>query len=336
MPLVLSDADIRPFINRSSIIEAVERAHAALSTGSANSPAPPALTLPEDGVALPMIAYDAGPDITLVKMLSDLPANPARSLPRQRSTITAFSARTGECIAMLDGHAITAVRTAAASAVATKYLARQRPSILGLVGAGNLAIEHAYALAEVTEVRSIIVWTRSTETFEAFRTGTDALGIPIARAATPRDTITQADIVCTLTPSEDPIVNGDWIAPGTHLNVVGAAPRADHREVDTISIRRSRLIVDSYDTAVTKSGDVCIPLAEAAITGDHIVAELGDIVSGTVAGRRADSDITLFNSTGLALQDLAAVATILDGIAASGWRAPVECGHLRRDCWLPS
>ncbi|WP_327145747.1 ornithine cyclodeaminase family protein [Nocardia sp. NBC_01327] len=309
MTLILTRSDIAGLLDRRAVRHAVEAAHAALATGHVQNPAPQAITLPHNGSAIPMTAADEH-GVT-VKLLADLPANRARGLPTQRSTIIVTSAVTGECVAVLDGRAITAVRTAAASAVATDYLARQDASVLGLVGAGNLAIEHAHAIADVRRIRKIVLWSRTTDTVATFRAGTESLGITTEFAESPESVVERSDIVCTLTPSRDPIVSGHWFRPGQHINAIGAPPRPDHREIDAAGMRRARLVVDHHPTVMAKSGAVLQAIAEHAITADDARTELGHVINNRALGRHDDTCITLFESVGLGLQDLATTQLVL-------------------------
>ncbi|WP_216901293.1 ornithine cyclodeaminase family protein [Nocardia alni] len=309
MPLILAHADIAALLDRRAVRQAMEFAHAELAAGRFQNPAPQALPLPDNGSALPMVAV-AG-DHVAVKLLTDLPSNRERGLPVQRSTIIITSAITGECVAILDGRAITAMRTAATSAVATKYLALQESSVLGLIGAGNLAIEHAHAIADVRRLREIVVWSRTAETLERFRARTESLDIPTRSADSPESVLARSDIVCTLTPSREPIVSGHWFRPGQHINAVGAPPRRDHREIDSYGMKRARLVVDSHPTAMAKSGAVGLAIAERAITEDDVRTELGHIIIDPALGRRSAADITLYESVGLGLQDLVTTQFVL-------------------------
>ena len=221
------------------------------------------------------------------------------------------SAVTGECVALLDGRAITAMRTAAASAVATDHLARRSASVLGLVGAGNLAIEHVHAIAAVRDVGTIVVWTRSDATSKAFRAGTEGLDIPVRSVASAEAVVAEADIVCTLTPSREPVLLGSWLRPGQHVNAVGAPPRSDHREVNGEAMRRARVVVDSHPTVMAKSGGVLLAIAEGAITEDDVRTELGQVIAGSAPGRTSEADITLFESVGVGLQDLATAELVV-------------------------
>jgi alanine dehydrogenase len=320
--LILTHSDIAGLLDPDEVRKAVESAHAGLARHEWQNPAPRSMRLPCDGSAIPMTA--AGGDMVSLKMLCDLPGNRSRNLPVQRSTIVVTSGTTGECVALLDGRAITAIRTAAASAVATDHLARRSASVLGLIGAGNLAIEHARAIAAVRDVETIVVWTRSDATLKRFRAATEQLGIPIESAASAEPVLATADIVCTLTPALEPVVRGAWLNPGQHVNAAGAPPRPDHREVDSKAMARSRVVVDSHSTAMVKSGSVLLAIAEGAITEDDVRIELGHVIVGASAGRTCDEDITLFASVGVGLQDLATAQLVIRHAQALGLGATVE------------
>jgi ornithine cyclodeaminase/alanine dehydrogenase len=309
MTLILTHSQITGLLDRADVHKAVEMAFAGLATGDCVNPAPHALHLPSEGTAIPMEA--ASGDRVAVKLLCDLPANRLHGRPTQRSTIVVTSAVTGECVAILDGRAITAIRTAAASAVATDHLATESARVLGLIGAGNLAIQHAHAIAAVRNVTEIVVWSRNDATVQNFRTATDCLRVTITQARSPEAVVAAADIVCTLTPSRGPILRGDWLRAGQHVNAVGAPPRPDHREVDAIGMRRARLVVDSHPTVMAKSGAVLLAIAEGAISAEDARTELGAVITGSAAGRTTDDEITLFESVGIGLQDLVTAGLVI-------------------------
>ena len=322
MVLVLTHSDITGLLDRHEVRKAVELAHAGLARRDWHNPGPRAMPLPDDGSAIPMAT--AGDDLVAVKMLCDLPGNRQRGLPTQRSSIMVTSARTGECVALLDGRAITAIRTAAASAVATDHLARDDAHTLGLVGAGNLAIEHTRAIAAVRDVDEVVVWTRSPATLDAFRVGVKSPDIEVRSVPSAQDVVSAADIVCTLTPAREPDVLGAWLRAGQHLNAVGAPPRPDHREVDAEAMRRARIVVDSHPTVMAKSGGVLLAIAEGAIAEDDCRTELGDVIVGSRDGRTSADDITLFESVGIGLQDLAAAELVIDAPRALGLGTDVD------------
>lgn len=317
MTLVLTDSDVAALLRRDEVRVAVERAHADLALGRAVAPGPPAMTI-GDTTVVPMVAAVPGRARAVVKMLSDVPGAAARGLPGQRSAILVTSTVTGECQALIDGRRVTAVRTAATSAVATAHLARPGSSVLGLVGAGTLAVEHTRALAAVCALDTVVVWSRSAETRERYRREVADLDLAVKDAASVEEVVRTVDVLCTLTPSASPIVRGRWFGEGLHVNAVGAPPRPDHREIDGEGLRRARVVVDSVPTTLSKSGEVVLALAEGAITEADVGTELGAVISGLRPGRTGPRDITLFNSVGLALQDLVTADLLIERARAHG------------------
>ncbi|MEU3058386.1 ornithine cyclodeaminase family protein [Streptomyces griseus] len=321
MTLILTRSDILAMLGHEETVAAVEQAHIDLARGAAVLPTPPVMRLPggADGAFLAMAAASAPAGLATVKLLADLPGNRERGLPVQRSAILAVSAADGRCAALLDGAAVTRFRTAAASAVATRALMRADARVLGLVGTGPLALAHARALRTVWPYERVVLWGRTPERARELA-GVIAreLGVPAEAVSGPREATVAADVLCTLTPSREPVVRGAWFRPGLHVNAVGAPPRPDHREIDTEGMRRSVVVVDAYGTAVTKSGEVVIALAEGALGEDDVRRELGDVLTGACAGRTSDTDITLFDSVGLGLQDLAAARLLIDRAGERG------------------
>lgn len=326
MVLILTHADITAalaMISPDTIIDAVEAAHADLSRGAAAQPArAPAHVPGSTAVLVPMTA--ALPHTAGVKLLADVPANAAAGRPVQQSAIVVADPVTGACEAFLDGAAITRHRTAATSAVATRHLARTGSRVLGLVGAGAQARAHLAALRRVRPIDHVIVWSRREATAARFAEEMSEPQLRVDVAATPRDAVRHADILCTLTPARVPVVRGAWFPEGLHVNAVGAPPRPDHREVDTEAVTRSRLILDSVYTATHESGAILIPLAEGALTADDLTTELGDVVRGGEPGRTGDREITFFNSVGLPIQDLAAARLVLDTARAHGLGTAID------------
>jgi len=328
MVLVLSHADITAAlstISTDTMIDAVEAAYAQLAAGNASQPArTPAHVPHSDAVLVPMTAVLGPSHIAGVKLLADVPANAAAGRPVQQSTIVVVDPRTGACEAVLDGAAITRHRTAAASAVATRYLARPDSHVLGLIGAGAQARTHLAALCRVRPIDHVLVWSRRRDTAEHFAHDMAANGLRIDIATTPEQAVHAADILCTLTPSATPLVHGNWFPDGLHINAVGAPPRPDHREIDTDAVTRAHLVLDSLHTARHESGAIMIPLAEGALTPDAVATELGDVIRGTAPGRTDPTQITLFNSVGLPIQDMAAARLVIDTARVHSLGTPIE------------
>lgn len=298
------------------LIEAVEQLHIELAAGRAVQPPRHPLAVPgSSALIIPMIAASTVSDIVCFKLLID---NPDNDKARQRSVIVAMKIDTGECVASLQGAVVTQLRTAAASAVATRALARSDAQVLGLIGAGAQARSHLRAIAAVRELREVVVWNRTPENAQRVVDEAAALGLPCVIGGDVRAVVEQSDIICTLTPSREPIVKGSWLQPGQHLNVVGSPPRPDHREIDSEVLQRATLVVDSREVALAESGAVVMAIEEKAISVDDVRLELGHVLLDDTFERSAE-DITLFNSVGLPIQDLAAVTALL-----AATRSPME------------
>lgn len=312
MTLILTAADLDGLVPMRDAIGAVRDIHAELGSGGAIQPAPSALSSTAGtAVVLPMVASSGRLNMSVVKTLTDAPENRHRGLPTQRSTVVVVDSTTGECLAIIDGSVLTRARTAATTAVATDALANPDATTLGLVGAGRLAIEHVAAIREIRTIERICVWSRSAATLDTFRS---AVGddVAVEFMTCPREVVEAADIVCTLTPSREPIISGAWFHPRMHLNAVGAPPRPDHREIDAAGMAAATVFVDSTATQLAKSGDAVLAIAEGVATEDHFRRELGSVLVGVDPGRTSHGEITVFNSVGLALQDLAYAALCLE------------------------
>jgi alanine dehydrogenase len=221
------------------------------------------------------------------KLVAFYPRN--TEVPTHHATILLFKPETGEALVTMDGRLITEVRTAAVSAVATERLARSDASVLAIIGSGVQARSHLEALRLVREFREVRVWSPRRARAFAEEHGVRA-------SASAEEAVRGADVVVTATTSPAPVLSGEWLLPGAHVNAVGA-PRPDWRELDDEVLRRSRVYVDSREAAMKESGDV--------IAAGEIFAEVGEVVSGAKPGRQSDEEVTLFKSLGLAVEDVA-------------------------------
>ena len=320
MTLVLSAPEIAAVLADVDVLGAVEAIHHDLGTGAMTQPAPVTLAGADGSVFLPMAARSDRLGLVAVKLMADIPLNAGRGLPSQRSTIVVTSVDTGECVAVLDGAMITRLRTAAASAVATRHLARPDTRVLGLVGAGNLAVEHVRSIRAVADLDQVVVWSRSADTVDRFRAALDeqAPGLSVVVAADARGVVEAADVLCTLTPAVAPVVRGAWLRPGQHVNAVGARPRPTHRELDGPAMARGTLVVDSAPTSRSKSGDLLEAVREGALRPDVRLRELGEVVAGLAPARVSADEVTVFNSVGIAAQDLAVAAAVIDRAREQG------------------
>ncbi|WP_418274917.1 ornithine cyclodeaminase family protein [Isoptericola jiangsuensis] len=326
MPLVLTRSDLTGLVTPADVVAVVEQAFADLADGTAAQAPLSVAALDDAAHFLPMTAVSRRAGLAGSKLLADVPGNRERGLPAQRSVLVLADADDGAPVAILDGGLPTRLRTAAASAVATRWLARPDARVLGLVGAGGLALEHVSAVAAVRPLEHVLFWTRSDGTAAAFAEQVAARHpeLKVTRVDSPRSAVGSADVVCTLTPSREPVVLGEWFHPGLHVNVVGAPPRADHREVDGEAMRCSRVVVDSVSTALHESGDALLAIAEGAIGVDACRLELGDVVTGRAVGRGSPEEVTLFDSVGLGLLDVVIGRLLVDAARAAGRGLPVE------------
>lgn len=242
-----------------------------------------------------------------VKLVTVDPANPGRGLPLVGGIYVLFDAETLQPRAVIDGPALTAVRTSAVSALATRHLARPESRRLLLVGAGVQARAHLHAIRSVLEIEEVLVAGRDPGRVAALVGEARELGLAAA-AASPVDT-PHAEVICLCTTSDRPVLDGSQVAPGTHVNAVGSY-RPDARETDDALVRRARIVVEDRAAALAEAGDLRIPIDRGVIGPDAVVADLWELVGGARV-RRSDEDITLFKSVGLGYEDLLVASAAL-------------------------
>ena len=316
--LYLQAEDVRRLLPMQDCIEVMEQAFAALGRGDVVQPLRTVIHRPDGvGALYVMPSFTARPAALAVKLISLFHGNHARGLPSHQGIVVVFDADTGTPAAILDAAALTATRTAAVSALATRLLARPAAEDLAILGSGVQAWSHLEAMRIVRPIRRVRVWSPDPARRQAFAERAAAVhALPVEAVANARDAVTNADIICTVTSASAPVLRGDWVARGTHINAVGAStPTA--REVDTEVVLRSRVIVDSLMAALSEAGDLLIPMSEGAIDESAIAAELADLVLGSAPGRRGPDQITLFKSLGLAVEDAAAAARVLERAGAA-------------------
>jgi ornithine cyclodeaminase/alanine dehydrogenase-like protein (mu-crystallin family) len=239
------------------------------------------------------------------KLISVFPENFARGVQSHQGLVILFDPESGAPVCAVHAGEITAIRTAAASGVATDSLARRDARRLALLGYGEQAATHARAIAKVRQLESITVWGRSLDRANAFSERMRAeLSVPIGAAATVQEAVSEAGIISTVTAAPEPILRGEWVRPGTHVNVVGSG-YAGPAEVDNELVIRSRFFVDSREGVLQQGAEFLRAKAAGLITDDHIVAEIGQVLAGDVQGRRSDDEITVYKSLGHVVQDLA-------------------------------
>jgi ornithine cyclodeaminase/alanine dehydrogenase-like protein (mu-crystallin family) len=298
-------------------IELMEAALASLARGEVIHPLRPVVPVPRTKNAFAVMpAYSSALGAFATKIISVFPDNHGTALPSHQGLVVLFDGERGHPVAMMDASSITAIRTAAVSGVATKLLARKGATRLAILGAGVQARTHLHAMMAVRPFEHVVVWARDRE--KAFQL-VDAAAFDADGdvADTAQEAVADADVVCTVTASPTPVLRGEWLTPGTHINAVGASLRTT-RELETEVVRRSRIFVDRRESALNEAGDLLIPIEEGAITADAIVAEIGELLTGAARGRRDDTEITLFKSLGLAVEDLACAHYLYDVATRTG------------------
>lgn len=284
--LILDEAAVRKLLTMRALIPAMERALRALSAGEVAQPVRVMVPVADHGGFLGSMPAYAGTQLG-AKLVTFFPDN--QGVPTHHALVLLFRPETGEPLVVMDGRLITEMRTGAVSAAATKALARPDSSVLAILGSGVQAQSHLEALRLVREFRDIRVWSPRNAGAFAHR-----FGIHVARSA--EEAVRGADVVVVATMSRTPVLSGEWLSPGMHINAVGA-PRPDWRELDDAVLRKAKLYVESRDAASRESGDV--------IAAGTIFAEIGEVIAGAKAGRQSADDITLFKSVGVAVEDLA-------------------------------
>ena len=263
-----------------------------------------------------------------IKLVCKYPRAADSPLGTHVGMVLLFDSAEGVPLAMIEGSALTGIRTAAASALATDLLARRDASRLLILGCGEQAHRHITALRCVRDLQRVTVWGRSAERAAQFARDTEAReGIAVEVCTDPAAALAEADLVCTVTASPEPLLYGADIAPGTHLNLVGAAVPTS-REVDTDCVARSRYFVDYRPATLAAAGELLTAIEEGVVDQSHIVAEIGEVAAGQHPGRETDSEITVYKSLGVAAQDLAAAQLLYARALEQGLGAEIELNDL--------
>lgn len=323
---ILDRADVTSLLPVGACIAVMEQAFRSLGTGQAEQPLRTGMTVAKGGrfLAMPAAMHDLG--VFGLKAIAVLPENEGTAWESHQGVVVLFTPGHQALAAVMDGPSLTAIRTAAVSGLATRLLAREDAGDLAILGTGVEARSHLEAMAAVRSLRRVRVWSRSSDRRAAYAAwAAGVVSVPVEVASSAEAAVHDADLVCLVTSATTPVIHGDWLAPGTHINAVGAH-RPDARETDTDTVVRSRVFVDSRESALAEAGDLLIPMAEGRITSDHIAGCLGDLVAGRIEGRRRPEDITLFKSLGLAVEDLAAAHAVWRQAEANGAGQVVNLG----------
>jgi ornithine cyclodeaminase len=304
---ILDEHAVRRLLPPAECIAAMEGALAALARGEVHNPLRFVVRPPGEGSLLGLMPAHRGGDEPLwaLKAVAIFPSNAARGLDLHQGFVALFDGETGETRALLNAGAITAVRTAAVTAVATRLLAREDASTLAILGAGIQARAHADALRLVRDFDRVVVWSRSGRSLDGAES-----------AASAEEAVRDADVVVTVTSAAEPVLRREWLKAGAHVNAVGSSIPTT-RELDTATMRDAALFVDRRESTVNEAGDFLFPQQEGAIGAEHIRAEIGELLLGA-EGRRSAGELTVFKSLGLAVEDLAAAEHVLRRAEAEG------------------
>jgi ornithine cyclodeaminase/alanine dehydrogenase-like protein (mu-crystallin family) len=321
--LILSHDDVMSALSPEECAGAMAKVLAAHARGEAQMPLRSMVAF--DGAAGfmgLMPAWRGGEDpVFSLKSLCVMPGNPARGLDSHQGTVTLFDGAIGVPRAILDASAVTAIRTAAVSAVATRVLAREDATVLAILGAGVQGKAHLKALLGVREFDDVRVYSPTETHARAFATGGDGRARVVSSA---EDAVRGADVVVTATSAREPVLRRDWLGPGAHVNAVGAS-MPSVRELDTATVAASALFCDSRESLRNEAGEYLMAIEEGAITGEnHVRGELGEVLAGTAPGRRSAEELTVFRSLGLAVEDLAAAECAVERARRLGIGTEVE------------
>lgn len=307
MTLLLSKTDVQKVLDMKSTMDIVEKAFAELYQGSALMPQRTPIKVPDHtGVALFMPAFIKNMGALGAKIVTVYKDNPSKyGKPTVMGTIALLDQKTGEPVSIMDGGYITAMRTGAVSGIATKYMANKNSKVAAIIGSGIQAKTQVWATCTAHRFEKYLVFSLDTpDKIDAFCKEMQAQhGIPFLRAKSCEDAVRQADVLTLATSAKDPIMDGDWLKPGCHINGIGSHA-TDYSELDEKTVCRTRIICDNTEACMAEAGDFLIPMKTGKWKKDMIKGDLGAVITGKVKGREKSDEITLFKSVGLAIQDL--------------------------------
>src|SRR4030095_10483188 len=251
-----------------------------------------------------MPGYDKTAGVMGIKLISVFHGNRDKGHPSHQGVVVLFDSSNGQPLMIFDASEITALRTAAASALATKLLSNGNSEVLSIIGSGEQAERHIESILLVRKITQINVWSRNERNASSLAIRISGrYNVPTIVHKTAEETVKDADIICTVTSSPQPVVVGNWIKKGTHITPVGSSTPAT-RELDTNAVRKAKLFTDCYESILNEAGDFLIPKKEGVITDEHIHGDLGEVLLGRKNGREDQDEITLFKSLGIASEDI--------------------------------
>lgn len=328
--LVINQRQVQEHLPMGECISVMADALAAAAEGKAILPLRPIMWLPEKVGALAMMpSYLGSVNAMGVKVISVFGRNQGTEYDSHQGAVLLFETEHGRLLAIVDATAITAIRTAAVSGLATRLLARADAHDLCILGSGTQARAHLEAMLLVREIRRVRAWSRTCENVERFAARESRrLGIAVEAMPSAQEAVMGADLICTTTSAEAPVLRGEWLAPGVHINAAGSSVPFT-RELDAEAVQKARLFVDRRESTLNESGDFLMAKKEGAVDDTHIRGELGEVIIGKVQGRSSNTEITLFKSLGLAIEDLAAAEYIYKKALQRNQGNSVELGGSR-------
>jgi ornithine cyclodeaminase len=328
--LIVNQEEVPRLLPMAECMEAVAAALAELADGKAMLPLRSILWLPERVGGFGLMPAALLPErVVGLKAITFFPGNEGTELDTHQGAVLLFESERGRLLAVMDATSITAIRTAAASGVATRLLAREDAGDLAILGSGTQARTHLEAMKIARPLRRVRIASKDLDRAKSFAERESRKhGLEVEPVASAREAVAGADIICTVTSSREPVLLGEWISEGAHINAVGSSvPSA--RELDTAAVVRSRLYVDRRESTLNEAGDFLIPKREGAIGDDHIVGEIGELLMGRVRGRNSAIEITLFKSLGIAVEDVASARLIYEKAKESGTGRFLDFGGSR-------
>jgi len=328
MTLVIDHATVRRLLPMDQAIEAMARAFRALAEGKAILPLRSIVWTPDRTGGLGVMPGFVSDRLGL-KAVTVFPGNHGTELDSHQGVVLLFEARRGQLLAILDATEVTAIRTAAVSALATRLLARADAGDLAIFGSGTQARTHLSAMFEVRPIRRVRVWSRNPENARGFaERESRRYRVPVEVAHAAENAARGADLLCTVTSAREPFLRAEWLSPGAHVNAVGSSV-ASARELEAEAVARGRFFGDRRESIVNESGDFLSARREGAVAEEHFAGELADVLAGTIPGRRSDEEITIFKSLGLAIEDVAAADHVYERAVREGAGLPVDLGGKR-------
>jgi len=311
--VILNKKQINKIVAMNEAIEAMKTAFVQLSNGKAIIPTRLSTDVPDkNATSLVMPAYSLDSPYYTVKVVSVNYSNPQKGLPLLHSSVQVFDASKGNIVATLDGESVTAIRTGAVSGLATGMLAKKDAKVGAVFGTGVQAKSQVEAILAVKNLEKILVFSRTKESAKLFcNLIYDTFGIKASTGNT--DSLKEADVICTATPSKKPLFDHGDLNPGVHINAIGSF-KPHMQEIPVETVINSKVIVDKRETCTVEAGDLIIPVEEGVWSFDLVHGELGQVISGEVSGRDSEDEITLFKSVGNAIQDLALANMIMKKI----------------------